>query len=187
MNDQLYHKPRNQTSQLRDIHEIGSGQVKHQKLCQMNPSTRWGASPTGKRIPIDKIFFITTAFWMFESFNDRRRGHSQIQNECRVPFWNHAAAPTCVCAALVRRSTSANVTEFRLLVRNVSAASAISMGSQWSVVLGTLFVVISMVILWFNIWRNYATRTNVKPLKLGHGWTTSLHHFYVRPPTAIVV
>ena len=41
----------------------------HLELGRTNPSTRWGGSPTGKRNLIGKIFFITTAFWMFESFN----------------------------------------------------------------------------------------------------------------------
>ena len=65
-----YHKPKYQTDEFRDIQETGSGQVKHQELGESIPSTRWGGSPTGKRNLLDKIFFITTAYWMFESFNE---------------------------------------------------------------------------------------------------------------------
>ena len=64
------HKPKNQTGQFQDIQEIGSGQVKHQELGHTNPFTRWGGLPTVKLNLIGKIFFITIAFWIFESFNE---------------------------------------------------------------------------------------------------------------------
>ena len=127
------HKPKFQMGQFRDIQEIESGQVKHQELGQSNPSTIWGGSPTGKWNLIDRIFFITTAFWM------------------QVLYWNQVTALLFACVVLVRCGRSANMMEFSLLVRNPSTVSGVGfnvqpMGSHFL----DVFYVLTLVWLWIS-------------------------------------
>ena len=78
----------------------------------------------------------------------------------QVLYWNHAATPLFVCAALIRSSRSANVMEFSHLVHNPSTASAISMDSLWAVNSGTLFC--DLTVKWYQL--NSTSNCHLAPL-----------------------
>ena len=108
-----------------------------------------------KRNLMNTKFFMVTVACMFESFNETNSQWSIVKRKFLWLFClssivvsnpsdrrrGHAFHPIIPKFKMNASSLlkSANETEFSLLVRNPSAASAITMDSQWTVASGTVF------------------------------------------------
>ena len=137
------------------IQAIRSGQVNHQELGHTNPIHQMGRIAHTKRNLVNTKFSMVTVACMFESFNETSSQWSIVKRKFVWLFClssivisnpsdrrrGHAYYPIIPKFKMNGSSLlkSANVTEFRLLVRNPSAASAITMDSQWAVGSGTVF------------------------------------------------